>query len=69
MAALRNPFQTISSAAQVAGPGDMVLVGPGVYRESVRLRKNEGAPDAPIKFIAAKFGSVILTGAYRLIIY
>ena len=59
---LAHPFQTISSAARVAGPGDMVLVGPGVYRESVRLRKS-GAPDAPIKFIAAKFGSVILTGA------
>ena len=30
-----QPFQTISQAAEIARPGDEVIVAPGVYREYV----------------------------------
>ena len=32
-----SPFQTITQAAQIARPGDTVLVAPGVYREYVEI--------------------------------
>ena len=59
-----NPatFTTISQATERAGAGDTVVVRPGVYRESIRLRQS-GTPDAPIRFVAEKPGTVVLTGA------
>jgi len=44
-----SPFQTIPQAARVARAGDVVIVGPGIYRESVRLKHN-GTAAAPIRF-------------------
>jgi serine/threonine protein phosphatase PrpC len=42
------PFATISAALQAARPGDTVVVGPGEYREQVRLRDGVTlASDAP----------------------
>src|SRR4051794_25854850 len=55
-------FTTISAAAEVAGAGDTVSVRPGTYRENVRL-KHSGMPDAPIRFVAEKPGTAIITGA------
>jgi hypothetical protein len=54
--------QTISDAADRAEPGDVIVVRPGTYRENVRLR-HSGTPDAPIRFVAEKPGTVIITGA------
>ncbi|MCX8107266.1 MAG: DUF1565 domain-containing protein, partial [Verrucomicrobiae bacterium] len=31
----RNPFRTISAAARIAQPGDVITVHEGVYRERV----------------------------------
>ena len=57
-----NVYATISQAAEVAAAGDTVSVRPGTYRENVRL-KHSGSPDAPIRFVAEKPGTVVITGA------
>jgi hypothetical protein len=36
-----RPFKTIGKAAKAAGPGDLIRVGPGLYRERVMLRAGE----------------------------
>ena len=56
-----RPFKTIQRAAEVAGPGDVVRVLPGVYRETVVVPRS-GRPDAYITFRAQGEG-VFLTGA------
>src|SRR5687767_12337385 len=45
------PFRTIQKAADVARPGDTVLIRPGVYREQVRLRTS-GTAEKRITFRA-----------------
>jgi len=57
-----DPFLTINQAAQVAGPGDKVIVGEGVYREWVDP-KYSGKIDARITYRAAKGAKVVITGA------
>ncbi len=57
-----KPFKTISRAAQIAGPGDTVLIAPGTYRQWVAVT-HSGTPDHPILFQAEKTGSVIISGA------
>jgi hypothetical protein len=47
-----HPWRSIQHAANVAGPGDTVLVGAGLYRESVVFTVS-GTPDAAITFSAA----------------
>ena len=42
-----SPFRRINDAAQIALPGDEVIVAPGVYREYVDPR-NAGTEDARI---------------------
>ena len=57
-----HPLQTISRAAGLAEPGDMVLIAPGVYRERVALTKS-GTMDKPITFQAEKAGTAVVSGA------
>jgi len=57
-----RPLKTVGKAAQLAKPGDTVLVRPGVYREAVRLRQS-GTAEAPITFAADPPGRAIITGA------
>jgi hypothetical protein len=57
-----RPLKTIARAAQLAGPGDIVTVRPGVYREAVRLRRS-GTAEAPIVFAGDPAGGVVVTGA------
>lgn len=45
----QNPLQTIQRAADLAQPGDLVLIGPGVYRESVTV-PTSGTATHPIVF-------------------
>jgi len=59
---LTAPFKTISKAAVLAGPGDTVLIGPGTYREAVRLSTG-GTQDKPIVFKAIQPGTVVIDGA------
>jgi len=48
-----RPFRTIQKGAGLLKAGDTLLVGPGVYRESVRIGKLFGAKEKPIVIRAA----------------
>jgi parallel beta-helix repeat protein len=56
------PLKTISKAAEVSRAGDVVTIGPGVYRETVRLSQT-GTRQRPIVFQARSKGTAIVTGA------
>lgn len=58
------PFATIQQAADCVNPGDTVIIMPGVYFESVKL-KRFGQPGKPITFRTDKIKRrrVILSGA------
>ncbi len=56
------PFKTISRAAEVVKPGDVVIIKAGTYRETVRLKRG-GTPQAPITFIAEPVGKVVIKGS------
>ena len=56
------PFRTVSKAADLAVPGDTVVVHAGTYREWVQPR-NSGTKDAPITYQAAPGEKVVITGA------
>lgn len=60
-----RPWKTIAPAATKAGPGDVVVIRDGVYRERV-IVKTSGTASAPIRFEAAPGEHVVLTGADRL---
>ena len=60
-----RPWKTISRAAAAVGPGDVVVIRGGVYRERASV-KASGTPEAPIRFEATAGEHVLLTGADRL---
>ena len=60
-----RPWKTISKAAASVGPGDLVVIHGGVYRERVVV-KTDGTAAQPIRFAAAPGEWVVLTGADRL---
>ena len=57
-----QPFLTISQAANIAQPGDTVIVHEGVYREWVSP-KSGGTAAQPIVYQAAEGETVTITGA------
>ena len=59
-----RPFRTIQQAADRVNPGDTVQIAPGIYFETVRL-KRFGSPGSPVTFRADKIqrNRVIVTGA------
>jgi hypothetical protein len=59
---LRQPFRTIQHAANLAQPGDTVLVRGGVYREQVRPARS-GTASARITFAAYAGERVTVSGA------
>ncbi len=63
-----HPVRTISRAAELAGPGDVVVIGPGVYREWVGLTRS-GTVDRPITFQAEKAGTAVICGADPLAVW
>jgi len=56
-----SPLRTIQRAANLSQPGDLVLIRPGVYRESVAVPRS-GTSAQPIVFRGTDLG-VILDGA------
>lgn len=60
-----TPFRTIQQAADIALPGDTVLVAPGSYHENVNP-KHAGRPDARITYRATERGKAVITAAERV---
>ncbi len=57
-----SPFQKIQQAADLARPGDEVLVAPGIYREYVNP-KNAGTSEQRITYRSIEPLKAIITGA------
>jgi hypothetical protein len=57
-----SPFKTIQAAADIAQPGDEVIVMPGIYREHV-IPKNAGLEDARITYRSSEPLKAVITGA------
>jgi parallel beta-helix repeat protein len=55
-------FPTIQAAAEVAQPGDTILISPGIYREHVAPPRG-GAPGRPLVFRAEIPGKAIIRGS------
>ena len=64
----KKPFKTVQAAADKVNPGDTVIIKPGIYFESVDV-KRFGTKDAPVTFKADKVqkNRVIITGADKAI--
>ncbi|MCR4954505.1 MAG: right-handed parallel beta-helix repeat-containing protein [Treponema sp.] len=58
----KKPFNKIQLAADIAKPGDEVLVAPGIYREAVNP-KNAGTENARIVYRSTKSRGAHITGA------
>ena len=62
---LDAPFSRIQSAADVAMPGDEIVVFPGIYRETVNPI-HSGTPEARIIYRSSEKGAAVITGAERV---
>ncbi len=60
-----RPFRHINDAAKTAGPGDEVVVAPGIYREYVNP-VNAGTEEARITYRSEKPLGAVITGAELL---
>jgi hypothetical protein len=58
----RHALRTIQRAADLAGPGETILVWPGVYAEEIHLRRG-GRPGQPLVLRSALPGRAVITGA------
>jgi len=58
-----KPFKTISVAAQIAGPGDVVTVHEGIYRECINPPRGGISDKKYIVYQAAKGEKVIIKGS------
>jgi len=58
-----KPFKTISAAAKVALPGDVVTVHEGIYRERVNPPRGGTSDNKRIVYQAAAGEKVVITGA------
>jgi hypothetical protein len=57
------PFRTIQSAANVAQPGDTILVQPGIYRERVAPVRGGSSASLTITFKSAVPKKAIIRGS------
>ena len=60
-----KPFPAIQMAADIAMPGDEVVVLPGIYREAVNP-VHAGTPEGRITYRAQEKGTAVITGAERI---
>ncbi|MFN9939001.1 MAG: chondroitinase-B domain-containing protein, partial [bacterium] len=58
----QRAVKTIQRAANMATPGEDVVILPGIYREDLRVRRG-GRPNRPITFRAQQPGTVTITNA------
>lgn len=61
----QEQVRIIGQAAELAEPGDTVIIHSGIYREAVVIEKS-GLSDNPVTFQAAAGAAVIMTGADRI---
>ena len=61
-----SPFLTINKGAQVAQPGDVVLVHAGLYREYVQPPRGGTAENSRITYRAAQDEDVFIKGTERI---
>lgn len=61
-----NPYLTIGKAAEVAQPGDTVVVHEGTYREWVRPKRGGTSDDKRITYRAAPGETVIVKGSEHI---
>ncbi|MFH1069140.1 MAG: DUF1565 domain-containing protein [Candidatus Glassbacteria bacterium] len=61
-----RPFRTIRRALEKAGPGDVVLVGSGIYREGELLAGMAGKPGQPIVVSAEPGEKPVLDSALEI---
>ena len=59
------PFRKIQQAAEIAKPGDEIVVAPGVYRECVEPRFG-GTKEAPIVYRAEVPGETVICGSEEI---
>ncbi len=57
-----RPFQTIQKAADIAQPGDTIIVFPGIYRERISPARG-GKLNQPIKYISSTPHGAIVRGS------
>ena len=61
-----SPFLTINFAANLAQPGDSIIVHEGVYREWVKPVRGGNSETSRIMYMAAKGEKVIIKGSERI---
>ncbi|MFC2123516.1 right-handed parallel beta-helix repeat-containing protein [Bacteroidota bacterium] len=61
-----SPYLTINKAAQLANPGDTIIVHEGIYREWVQPPRGGSSEDMRITYMAAKGEQVIIKGSERI---
>ena len=59
----QRPFRTVGKAAQVAQPGERVVIAEGVYREWVNPARGGSGPDKMISYEAAPGAKVVIKGS------
>lgn len=57
-----QPWRTIQHGVSTLKPGDTLLIGPGIYREAIKMERG-GTPSAPITISAVPGARVVVTGA------
>jgi len=61
-----KPFRTIQHAAELARPGDRIIIHSGVYRESIKPVMGGSGPEARITYLAAPGEKVIIKGSEQV---
>ena len=62
----QRPFLTIQRAAELAGPGEKIIVHEGEYREWVKPAVGGLSPDCPVTYEAAEGERVVIKGSERI---